>query len=91
MTITAIAVGRRTTAVAGSTAPARAVVAYRSGGHPNRKIAVYAPAVSRWEGALARPIADADCVVVDGTFWTDDEMPRSGTGSRLATRWGTSR
>lgn len=89
LTITAIAVGRKQPRYAGSTRPGDgAVVAYRLEDTRTGKIAVYAPAVSRWEGALAQTVADADCVVVDGTFWTDDEMPRSGTGSRLGHQMG---
>jgi pyrroloquinoline quinone biosynthesis protein B len=44
--------------------------------------AVYAPTVPRWDDAFAAQVADADCVFCDGTFHTDDEMSRRGTGSR---------
>lgn len=44
--------------------------------------AVYAPSVPSWDEHFAEQVADADCVFVDGTFWTDDEMSRSGTGDR---------
>ncbi|WP_406689783.1 pyrroloquinoline quinone biosynthesis protein PqqB [Saccharopolyspora sp. ID03-671] len=44
--------------------------------------AVYAPGVPRWDEHFAEQVADADCVFVDGTFWTDDEMARQGTGDR---------
>jgi pyrroloquinoline quinone biosynthesis protein B len=30
----------------------------------------------------------ADCVLVDGTFWSDDEMSRSGVGSKTAAQMG---
>jgi pyrroloquinoline quinone biosynthesis protein B len=29
-------------------------------------------------------MAGADAVLVDGTFWTDDEMPRLGLGTKTA-------
>ena len=29
-------------------------------------------------------MAGADCVLVDGTFWTDDEMPRLGLSQKTA-------
>ena len=33
---------------------------------------------------LERAVADADVVFFDGTFWTNDEMPAAGFGSRRA-------
>jgi len=46
--------------------------------------AFYAPGL----GAITPPVFDAMCsadaVLVDGTFWTDDEMPRLGLGSKTA-------
>nr|WP_322620121.1 MBL fold metallo-hydrolase [Streptomyces acidicola] len=46
--------------------------------------AVHAPALAAWPDALQSAVADADCVIVDGTFWDDDE-PRL-TGSPHAPR-----
>jgi pyrroloquinoline quinone biosynthesis protein B len=44
----------------------------------------YAPGL----GAITPPVFDAmagaDAVLVDGTFWTDDEMPRLGLGTKTA-------
>ena len=44
----------------------------------------YAPGL----GAITPPVFDAmagaDAVLVDGTFWTDDEMPRLGLGRKTA-------
>jgi pyrroloquinoline quinone biosynthesis protein B len=46
--------------------------------------ALYAPGL----GAIEKPIWDAmqsaDCVMVDGTFWTDDEMIRLGVSRKRA-------
>ena len=46
--------------------------------------AFYAPGL----GAITPPVFDAmagaDLVLVDGTFWTDDEMPRLGLGRKTA-------
>jgi pyrroloquinoline quinone biosynthesis protein B len=46
--------------------------------------AFYAPGL----GAITAPVFDAmsgaDAVLVDGTFWTDDEMPRLGLSSKTA-------
>jgi pyrroloquinoline quinone biosynthesis protein B len=52
------------------------------------KSLVYAPAVADWPPALDRALAAADCVIVDGTFWDDDEPRRSGFTERTATGMG---
>ena len=48
----------------------------------------YAPGL----GAITPPVFDAmcgaDCVLVDGTFWTDDEMPRLGLSPKTARQIG---
>jgi pyrroloquinoline quinone biosynthesis protein B len=31
---------------------------------------------------------DSDCVMIDGTLWTDDEMQQTGVGKKLAVKWG---
>lgn len=36
----------------------------------------YAPGLGEIEPAVARHLENSDCVLVDGTFWTDDEMVR---------------
>lgn len=48
------------------------------------KTAVYAPGLSAIDDALWRAMESADCVLVDGTFWTDDEMIRLGISSKRA-------
>lgn len=50
--------------------------------------AVYAPALAAWPDALAKAVEDADCVLVDGTFWDDDEPVHSGISPRTATAMG---
>lgn len=50
--------------------------------------AVYAPTLPRWDDAFAERVRDVDCVLVDGTFYTDDEMARSGAGTRTARDMG---
>ena len=48
------------------------------------KTLFYAPGL----GAITAPVFDAmgsaDAVLVDGTFWSDDEMPRLGLGQKTA-------
>lgn len=46
--------------------------------------AVYAPALSGIDDATWRAMQSAACVLVDGTFWTDDEMIRLGVSTKRA-------
>ncbi|MEV0375569.1 pyrroloquinoline quinone biosynthesis protein PqqB [Streptomyces sp. NPDC050636] len=50
--------------------------------------AVYAPALAAWPDDFQPALADADCVLLDGTFWDDDEPRRSGFSARTATGMG---
>lgn len=48
----------------------------------------YAPGLGQVsEGLLAR-MAQADCLLVDGTLWEDDEMQRRGVGTRTGREMG---
>jgi pyrroloquinoline quinone biosynthesis protein B len=55
--------------------------------HTGRKT-FYAPGLGVIEPHIATAMAGADCVLVDGTFWTEDEMVRSGLSSKLAHEMG---
>ena len=44
----------------------------------------YAPGLGQITPAVFDAMCGADCVLVDGTFWTDDEMPRLGLGKKTA-------
>ena len=44
----------------------------------------YAPGLGEITPAVFDAMAGADCVLVDGTFWTDDEMPRLGLSRKTA-------
>jgi pyrroloquinoline quinone biosynthesis protein B len=46
--------------------------------------AVYAPGLSAIDDRIWRAMQSAACVLVDGTFWTDDEMLRLGISSKHA-------
>jgi pyrroloquinoline quinone biosynthesis protein B len=46
--------------------------------------AVYAPGLSAIDDATWRAMQSAACVLVDGTFWTDDEMIRLGVSTKRA-------
>jgi pyrroloquinoline quinone biosynthesis protein B len=44
----------------------------------------YAPGFGAMENHLEPYLADSDCVLLDGTFWTDDEMIRLGISTQTA-------
>ncbi|MFI6769278.1 pyrroloquinoline quinone biosynthesis protein PqqB [Streptomyces sp. NPDC050355] len=45
---------------------------------------LYAPALAAWPEAFQEALAGADVVLLDGTFWDDDEPRRSGFSTRTA-------
>ncbi|MEV8019965.1 MBL fold metallo-hydrolase [Streptomyces sp. NPDC086554] len=49
---------------------------------------LYAPALAVWSDAFDEAVRDADLVIVDGTFWDDDEPLRAGFSTRTATGMG---
>jgi len=52
------------------------------------KALFYAPGVGEIEPHLAPFLADADCVMIDGTFWTEDELVRLGISKKRARDMG---
>ena len=48
------------------------------------KTAVYAPGLSAIDARVWRAMQSAACVLVDGTFWSDDEMIRLGISRKRA-------
>lgn len=48
------------------------------------KVLFYAPGLGEIEPQLRPFLGEADCLLVDGTFWTDDEMIRLGVSSKRA-------
>jgi pyrroloquinoline quinone biosynthesis protein B len=49
---------------------------------------IYAPCLAAWTEELAEVAAGCTCVIVDGTFWSDDELVRNGLTSRTALEMG---
>jgi pyrroloquinoline quinone biosynthesis protein B len=49
---------------------------------------VYAPGVANISVRLRNAAADADCLLIDGTFWSDDELPSMGIGNLTAREMG---
>ncbi|WP_214412685.1 MBL fold metallo-hydrolase [Sphaerisporangium fuscum] len=64
------------------------VVALRLADRVTGKVLVYAPAMGVWPSELDTALAGADCVIVDGTFWDDEEPRRAGISERTATQMG---
>ena len=52
------------------------------------KTAFYAPGLGDITPAVFEAMSSADAVLVDGTFWTDDEMPKLGISSKRAREIG---
>lgn len=48
----------------------------------------YAPGLGQFENHLKPYCAEADCLLVDGTTWVNDEMARRGVGTKLASQMG---
>ncbi|HSH41728.1 MAG TPA: pyrroloquinoline quinone biosynthesis protein PqqB [Arenicellales bacterium] len=48
----------------------------------------YAPGLGRIEPHLEPLMAASDCILIDGTFWTEDEMQVRGVGSKTAAQMG---
>ncbi len=48
----------------------------------------YAPGLGVMEDHVRQYMEEADCVLVDGTVWTNDEMSREGISNKLASEMG---
>jgi pyrroloquinoline quinone biosynthesis protein B len=48
----------------------------------------YIPGLAAWDDAVVARVAASDLVLVDGTFWRDDELPRLGITGRTARDMG---
>jgi pyrroloquinoline quinone biosynthesis protein B len=53
-----------------------------------QRTAVYAPGLAAMEEALWQAMREASCVLVDGTFWTNDEMVALGLSGKRAREIG---
>ncbi len=49
---------------------------------------VYAPGLAGWDDTVLARLRASDLVLVDGTFWRDDELPRLGISRRTARDMG---
>ena len=48
----------------------------------------YAPGLGEMDDNLAAMMHSADCLLVDGTVWRDDEMQECGVGTKLGSEMG---
>jgi len=48
----------------------------------------YAPGLAKIGSKVRHYIEQSDCVMLDGTFWQEDEMAHAGVGSKLASQMG---
>ena len=48
----------------------------------------YAPGLGQIESHVLRYMEEADCLLIDGTVWTDDELAREGISDKLASEMG---
>lgn len=63
-------------------------VGYRLTDRETGGIAVYAPGVEAWSRTLERHLDGADCIFLDGTFWTGDELRKLGASESHASDMG---
>ena len=54
----------------------------------SQRTAVYAPGLGSMEESLWRTMQEAACVLIDGTFWTDEEMITLGLSGKRAREIG---
>lgn len=48
----------------------------------------YAPGLGAVTPEIEQPLLEADCLLVDGSFWTEDEMLQRGVGRKRAAEMG---
>jgi pyrroloquinoline quinone biosynthesis protein B len=54
----------------------------------SKRSVLYAPGLGAIDDRISREMKSADCLLVDGTFWTDDEMISLGVGRKRAREIG---
>jgi pyrroloquinoline quinone biosynthesis protein B len=65
-----------------------AVVAYKLTDERTASSLLYVPAIKEIDERFVAAAAECDCLMFDGSFWSDDEMERRGTGTRTASEMG---
>ena len=65
-----------------------AVVAYKVIDNSCASSLLYVPAIKEIDDRFIEVAAECDCLLFDGSFWSEDEMERCGTGTRTASEMG---
>jgi pyrroloquinoline quinone biosynthesis protein B len=86
--LTAIDLGDRLPRYSEKARAAGAVVAYLFENPASGRRALWAPQVGGWSDSLLAALERADVAFVDGTFWSADELVRTGTGALDASDMG---
>lgn len=51
-------------------------------------VLTYAPGLAAIDQTMQQRFESSDCILIDGTFWTNDELPAMGVGTRSALQMG---
>ncbi len=65
-----------------------ATVAYKLIDERTASSLLYVPAIKEIDERFIAAAAECNCLLFDGSFWSDDEMERRGTGTRTASEMG---
>lgn len=56
--------------------------------HKTQKQLFYAPGLGKIDDQIMQIMQGSDCVMIDGTLWTDDEMHQTGVGTKTGREMG---
>jgi len=56
--------------------------------HKTQKQLFYAPGLGKIDDQIMQIMQNSDCVMIDGTLWTDDEMQQTGVGTKTGREMG---
>ncbi|MFP5085032.1 pyrroloquinoline quinone biosynthesis protein PqqB [Acinetobacter pittii] len=56
--------------------------------HKTQKQLFYAPGLGKIDDQIMQIMQSSDCVMIDGTLWTDDEMQQIGVGTKTGREMG---
>ncbi|MEB3863001.1 pyrroloquinoline quinone biosynthesis protein PqqB [Acinetobacter sp. IK31] len=56
--------------------------------HKTQKQLFYAPGLGKIDDHIMQIMQSSDCVMIDGTLWTDDEMQQTGVGTKTGREMG---
>jgi pyrroloquinoline quinone biosynthesis protein B len=83
-----IPLGRKAPRYVGEVVDGHWVVGFSITDHKRSATVVYAPQVDAWTDEFDRQVSNANISFVDGTFWSSNEMERTGAGRGTASAMG---